>query len=178
MTKIVDLKSFRDKALEQRSFGPWQRRFQEEYGISARVAELSDKTLFGLSQPGENSSIAWYELIMGVLELGPGEKFYYLRNEDQMRVVDIHLLLADMVRFELMRRLGWVKHLPCGDTSLIDMVREFESVKQAARVSPPTLDETHPDYKAYSQLAGGDREVFVRKLLGAALEEFKKLLGE
>ena len=29
-----------------------------------------------------------------------------------------------------------------------------------------------------SLLAGGDREVFVRKLLGAALEAFKKQLGE
>lgn len=178
MAKIVDLKSFRDKALEQRSYGAWQKRFDESYGIATRVADLSDKTLFGLSQPGENSSTAWYEFIMGVLDWGPAIKFYYLGNDAQMRVVDTHLLLADQVRFELMRRLGWVRRLPSEHCSLIDMVLEFQSVKQAARSDPPVLEESHPDYKAYSQLAVGDREVFVRKQLGAALEAFKKLLKE
>ncbi len=178
MTKIVDLKSFRDKALEQRSFGAWQKRFKEVYGIGARAADLSDKTLFGLSQPGENSSTAWYEFIMGVLDWGPAIKFYYLSNEAQMRVVDTHLLLADQVRFELMRRLGWVSRLPCEHISLIGMVLDYQSAKQAARTDPPVLHESHPDYKAYVQLAAGDREVFVRKQLGAALEAFKKLLRE
>jgi hypothetical protein len=178
MTKIVDLQLFRDKALEQRSFGPWQKRFGESFGISARVSDLSDMTLFSLAQPGENSSLAFYELIMGVLDWGPAPKFYYLSNDEQMRVVDTHLLLADQVRFELMRRLGWLRSLPLGHISLIDMVAKFENVKKTARRNPPELCDAHPEYGAYSRLASGDKEVFIRRLLREALEAFKKQLGE
>jgi hypothetical protein len=178
MTKIVDLRSFREKAIEQKTFGPWQKRFGESYSIHTRIADLSDKTILSLAQPGENSSTAFYEVIMGALDLGQAPKFYYLANNEQMRVVDTHLLLADHVRFELMRRLGWLKTLPCGDYRLIDMIRKFETVKQQARQVPPELDESHPEYESYRQLAGGDKEVFIRRMLREAIEAFKKQLGE
>jgi hypothetical protein len=178
MTKIVDLQSFRDKAVEQRSFGPWQRRFGESYGIGCRVSDLSDKTLFFLAQPGDNSAAAFYELIMGALDWGPAPKFHYLSNDEQMRVVDIHLVVADQVRFELMRRLGWVRLLPLGDRSLVEMVQKSEKTKKAARAKPPELSDSHPEYGAYKQLAAGDREVFIRRLLREALEAFKKQLEE
>jgi hypothetical protein len=178
MTKIVDLQSFREKVIEQKSYGAWQKRFGEFYSVHTRIADLSDQTLLSLAQPGENSSTAFYEVIMGVLELGPAPKFYYLANNDQMRVVDTHLLLADQVRFELMRRLGWLKKLPCADHRLIDMVQQFEAVKQQARLTPPELDESHPEFEAYRQLAAGDKEVFIRRMLRDAIEAFKKQLGE
>jgi len=178
MTKIVDLQSFRERALEQKSYGPWQKRFGESYGAHTRIADLSDKTLFSLAQPGESSSIAFYELIMGALDLGPSAKFYYLANDEQMRVVDIHLLLADHVRFEMMRRLGWLRNLPCGRYSLVEMVQQFEAVKQQARQNPPELTDTHPEYGTYRQLTGGDKEVFIRRMLRDAIEAFKKQLGE
>jgi hypothetical protein len=178
MAKIVDLKSFRDKTLELRCFGPWRQRFGEVYGIDTRASDLSDKTVFCLAQPGENSSLAFYELIMGALDLGPAVKFYYLDNEAQMRVVDIHLLLADQVRFEMMRRLGWVRKFPGDHLGLVEAVRNFEDAKQQARASPPELSETHPDHAAYCRLTSGDREVFIRRLLREAIDAFKKQLGE
>ena len=95
-----------------------------------------------------------------------------------MRVVDIHLLLADHVRFEMMRRLGWLRNLPCGRYSLVEMVQQFEAVKQQARQNPPELTDTHSEYGAYRQLAGGDKEVFIRRMLRDAIEAFKKQLGE
>lgn len=178
MTKIVDLQSVREKALEQRSFGPWQKRFGETYGIACRVADLSDKTVFQLAQPGEQSSIAFYELILGALDWGPAAKFYYLANDEQMRVVDIHLLLADQVRFELMRRLGWLKSFPGAGLTLIELVQQAERVKPQLRASPPELSESHPEAGTYQRLAAGDRAVFVRRLLREALEAFKKQLEE
>jgi hypothetical protein len=178
MTKIVDLQRVREKALEQRSFGPWQKRFGESYGIACRVADLSDKALFQLAQPGEQSSIAFYELIMGALDWGPAAKFYYLSNDEQMRVVDIHLLLADQVRFELMRRLGWLKSFPGAGLTLIELVQQAERVKPQLRAAPPELAASHPEAGAYRLLAAGDRAVFVRRLLREALEAFKKQLEE
>ena len=108
MTKVVDLQKYRIKSVEQRGFGPWQKRFGETFDSATRLEDLSDTTLYYLAQPGEPSSVAYYEVIMGVLGLGPAIKFHYLDNSAQMLVVDLHLFLADQVRFEMMRRLNWV----------------------------------------------------------------------
>ena len=108
MTKVVDLETYRTKAVEERGFSAWRNRFGQSYGAKTRLADLSDSTLYFLALPGEETAGAFYELIMGVLGLGEAPRFYYLSNADQMRVVDIHFFLADQVRFEMMHRLGWV----------------------------------------------------------------------
>jgi len=178
MPKIVDLQDYRIKAVEHRAFGPWQKRFAEAYNTKTRLSDLSDKTLFILAQPGEYSSIAYYETIMGILDLGPATKFDYLASEEQMRVVDIHLFLADQIRFELMRRLEWLDSLPCQKISIIVMVQEFERVKAECKDSPPGLAPSHPGYESYQKLAIRDKEVFVRQILREALEKFAEGLEE
>jgi hypothetical protein len=70
MPKLVDLHDYRTKAVEQKVFGPWQKRFGETYHIETRLSDLSDRTLYFLARPGEKSAIAYYEMIMGVLDLG------------------------------------------------------------------------------------------------------------
>lgn len=177
MTKVVDLNAFREKAIEQKCFGPWQKRFGEAFGAHTRIADLPDKVILGLAQPGDASSAAFYELIMGVLDLGPAAKFFYLSNDEQMRVVDIHLLLADQVRFEMMRRIGWLGEAPGAAVEVIDLVRQFEAFKQALR-RPPFLNSSHPEYAAYAQLADGDKDVFIRRMLREAVEAFTKQIGD
>ncbi len=176
MTKVVDLQTYRTRALEQRGFGPWQKRFGESFGSTTRLVDLSDKTLLYLAQPGESSSIAYYELIMGVLDLGAAAKFHYLGNRDQMRVVDIHLFLADQMRFEMMRRLEWIRSFEGGKYSLLSMVQEFEKIKTKCRELPPILAESNPDYAVYKQLTYGDKEVFIRRMLQQALDAFRERL--
>ncbi|UCD90308.1 MAG: hypothetical protein JSW04_02385, partial [Desulfobacterales bacterium] len=84
MTKIVNLQAYRTKTIEQRGFGPWSKRFGELYNNETRLSDVSDKTLFFLARPGEDSAVAYYELIMGILDLGEGLKFYYLGKKDQL----------------------------------------------------------------------------------------------
>ena len=108
MTKVVDLQTYRTKTIEERGFGPWQKRFAENFDSTTRLQDLSDATVYFLAQPGESSSVAYYEVIMGVLGLGTATKFHYLDNTNQMLVVDLHLFLADQIRFEMMRRLKWI----------------------------------------------------------------------
>jgi len=174
MTKIVDLHHYRTQMVEQRAFGPWQKRFGETYNVKTCLGELSDKTLYFLAQPGEHCSIAYYEAIMGVLGLGPAAKFDYLPSEEQMKVVDIHLFLADQLRFEMMRRLTWLDALSCQKISIVEMIRDFDGVKANCRANPPKLAPSHPGYKSYQNLAARDKEVFIRQLLREALEEFPK----
>jgi hypothetical protein len=174
MDKVVDLKTYRIRALEQRGFGPWQKRFAESYDSKTRLSDLSDKTLYYLSQPGENSSNAYYELIMGILDLGAAIEFHYLSNQAQMRVVDVHLFLADQLRFEMMRRLEWILNFEGGNYSLLEMVQEFDDIKDRCRQYPPTLAQSNINYPEYTQLTDGDKEVFIRRMLQEALDTFKK----
>lgn len=174
MTKVVDLKTYRLQAQEKRGFGPWQKRFSESYDSRTRLSDISDKTLYYLSQPGENSSNAYYELIMGILDLGLAVKFHYLNNRDQMRVVDIHLFLADQFRFEMMRRLDWILSFEGCNYSLLEMVQESDTIKNKCRQRPPDLARSNSNYSEYTQLTDGDKEVFIRRMLQEALDTFKK----
>jgi len=174
MTKVVDLQIYRTRAVEQRGFGPWQKRFAETFDSTTRLEDLSDSTLYFLAQPGEMSSIAYYEVIMGVLGLGPAAKFYYLNNSDQMRVVDLHLFLADQVRFEMMRRLKWITGFEGIKYSILEILQKFDTVKENCRANPPMLSASNSNYAEYSELTPGDKEVFIRRMLQEALEEFKK----
>ena len=176
MENVVDIRDYRAKVFKERVFGPWQKRFEESYNLKTRLSDLSDKTLYFLAQPGENSSIAYYELIMGILDFGPATKFNYLPNREQMRVVDIHLFLADQVRFEVMRRLKWLVHLPCEKYNLVEMVQDFHKIKPACKANPPELAASHPDNISYRQLTNGDKEVFIRRMLRDAIEAFKDRL--
>ena len=176
MTKIVDLQTYRIRALELRGFDPWQKRFGESFDSTTRIVDLSDSTLYYLAQPGESSSVAYYEFIMGILDLGAAPKFHYLGNRDQMMVVDIHLFVADQMRFEMMRRLEWIRSFEGGKYSLLNMVQEFEKVKTKCREHPPDLSESNPDYVTYTQLTIGDKDVFIRRMLQEALDAFKERL--
>ena len=174
MSKIISLQTYRNKALEQRSFGPWQKRFGETYGLQTRLSDLSDKTLYYLAQPGDKSSGAYYEIIMGALELGKASKFHYLDNKDQLMVVDIHLFMADQMRFEMMRRLGWLTGFASEKNTLLEMVLNLDTLKTACKGKPPELVKSHPEYDAYRRLTDGDKEVFIRRMLREALELFKQ----
>jgi hypothetical protein len=172
MTKIINLQSYRSIAMRKRIFGPWQKRFGEIYGLKTRLMDLSDKVLYYLAQPGEPGSLAYYELIMGVLDFGTASDFHGLNNENKMAVVDVHLFLADQVRFEMMWRLKWIRAFEERKSGLIELVQNFENIKTTCRKNPPELVESNPDYHAYTQLTHGDKEVFIRRMLQKAIEAF------
>ena len=177
MTNVVDIQAYRAKVIEQRAFGSWEKRFGDSYHINTKLSDLSDTSLHFLAQPGESSALAFYELIMGILDLGPSIKFNYLPNREQITVVDIHLFLADRVRFEIMRRLKWLINLLCEKYGLVEMVQDFDTVKTECTGTFPELAPAHPDYPAYAQLPHSERESFIRRMLRDALESFKDRLG-
>ena len=176
MTKIVNLQAYRTKTMEQRSFGPWAKRFGELYSKKTRLSDLSAKTLFFLAHPGEDSAVAYYELIMGVLDLGEGIKFYYLDKKDQLAIMDIHLFLADQIRFEMLHRLEWLDNLPCAQHPLLDMVQHFDQIKIACKDKHPELASTHHDFETYSKLTRGDKNIYIRRMFREALSSFKERL--
>jgi len=178
MAEIVDLKDFRIRMLEKKAFGAWHDRFGESYGFDTRLSDLSDRTAYVLALPGETGTTAFYEMIMGILDMGSADNFTGLDHRDQMRVVDIHLFLADHVRFEMMRRLGWIGPFSCSEHPMMKMVQSFEEVFQFSAAHPPQLASSHSEFDAYRQLHPRDQESFVRRMLPGALETFRKQVGE
>ena len=177
MAKIVDLQAYRTRNLVHRAFGPWRRRLDENYDETTCLADLSDKTLHLLAVPGEKSSAAYYELIMGILDMGDPARFYYLEKGQQLLVVDTHLFIADQVRFEMMKRLGWVADYYCQQNSLLNMVQNVDELKMQSRSTPPLLSESHPQYSEYRDLPQTEKEAFIRRLLPKALEAFQNKLS-
>lgn len=177
MGKIVDLESYRLQAVEKRAFQPWERRFSRSFGRGVRLCDLSDDTLMKLAQPGEGSAGAYYDLIMAVFDLGEEMNFSSLEKDQQLRVVDIHLFLADQMRFEMMRRLGWVETFFADDRPLVTLITDFEQLRERCRTHPPTLSRSRPDYDQYKALTPREREGFIRRLLPSALEAFRLRLG-
>ncbi len=174
MDKIVRLDEYRAKTLEKKAFGPWERRYGIEFSASTGLCDLNNATLYSLAQPGDDSSEAFYELIMGVLDLGAAAGFHYLPNREQMKVVEVHLFLADQTRFEMMHRLEWLLRLPCADLSLVELVLNHTTLQARSQSTPPELDATHEAYQQYQSMVTGDKQVFIRQLLTEALEAFKK----
>jgi hypothetical protein len=91
-----------------------------------------------------------------------------------MQVVDIHLFLADQLRFEMMQRLEWILRFEGSKYSILEMIQAFDTVKSNCRSRPPDLAPSNSNYSDYNQMTDGDKEVFIRRMLQEALEAFKK----
>ena len=177
MAKIVDLKTYRTQIFHDRAFGPWKKRFDETYDFTSQLADLSNKTLLFLARPGDAGTLAFYEIIMGTLDIGTAAEFYTLDKQNQLKVVDTHLFLVDQMRFELMRRLGWVTRFPCQAHTLVKLIQDAERLKLESRGCPPELSPSHADYATFRDLTALDKESYIRRLLSEALESFKHRFG-
>jgi hypothetical protein len=174
VAKILDMEEKRQYLTAKRGFEGWSRRFAEAFDQNTRLEDLSDATLAQLIQPGEESSMAINEFIMGVQGLGPGARFHFLENLDKMALMDIILFLLDQLRFEAMRRLGWVVASPTSKIRLVDLVAEFPTRFSRDKHCTPPLSPDHPQYHQYQKTFEGDRAAFIRRLIPEALEVFRK----
>ncbi len=173
---IIDLEGYRIREAARRAFSSLIKPSGDTYPADLRFRDLSDKTLYFLSQSSRESDMAYYELIMGALNLGKPAKFYYLNNRDQLKVVDIHLFLMDQVRFEVMHRLGWLDGFAAAKYPLLELVMAFDRIKPLCIGKPLCLSPRHPGYAAFSSMVLGDREAFIRRLLPEAMESFQHRL--
>jgi len=164
----------RQQLTAKRGFEGWSRRFSETFDEHTRLKDLSDVTLGKLIQPGEESSSAINEFIMGVQKLGTGARFHFLENLDKMAIMDITLFLLDQLRFEAMRRLGWLEDLPASGIPLVDLVAEFPDRFSVTKHQTPPLSSNHPSYEQYEQTFEGDRSTFIRRLIPELLEIYKE----
>ncbi len=176
MGQIVDLERYRRQARAEQGFKAWRIRFGWDFEPATRLMDIPDRILIDQASPGTASTMAFYELIMGLLGHPPQLSFEQLDSRDQSQVLDIHLFLADHFRFEVMYRIDWLERFSGRQIALLDMVLDFKKVQNFCRNDPPTLDSSHPAYDRYRRLILLDRQVMIRKLIPQALEIFQRNL--
>ena len=67
-----------------------------------------------------------------------------------------------------------VEALEAQYAKLLEMVQEFDNIKDRCRQYPPDLAPSSINYADYTQLTNGDKEVFIRRMLQEALDTFRK----
>jgi len=175
MAEIIDLERFRSKIAADQGFRSWLSRFQEQFGPDTRLMDLSPATLLYLATPGEENLYVLFDLVMGAQKLGGSLRFRLddLDADTKMKIIDCALALVDQVRFEIMRRLGWVTMESKGEVPLIALVEKAWRLGVRFIQEAPALVPEHPDFPAYTRLVPMDRMVLVRKLIPRAVATFR-----
>jgi hypothetical protein len=173
MAKIIRLDEYRETAALRAGPDQWSQWLRNNVSARTGLGELSPATLLRLSEAGEGSAGALYALILRFLGYGPSTRFDTLDSKTQSDVLDIHLFMADQIRFEMMHRLGWLDRFSGTQFSLFEMVSRFPDVRQVCQVQPPQLAHDHPRWSEYRLLVDRDQQVFIRRMLTSALTVFK-----
>jgi len=175
VAEVVDLERFRRKLAADKGFPTWLKRFQDQFGPDTRLGDLAPETLLYLATPGEENLYVYFDLVMGAMGLGGAVRFRldHLETPAKLRIMDAAFALMDRVRFELMRRLGWVEGVPDADTPLIALVQEAWQQGAAFARRVPPLVPSHPDYEVYRKLTPLDQGTAVRRLIPRAVAQFR-----
>ncbi|MFZ5448481.1 MAG: hypothetical protein ACOZFS_07580 [Thermodesulfobacteriota bacterium] len=175
MAEILDLERFRSKIAADQGFRSWLARFQEQFGPDTRLQDLSPSTLLYLATPGEENLYVFFDLVMGVRGLGGSVRFRLddLENDIKMKIIDSAFALVDRVRFEIMRRLGWVTAVPEAEVTIIALVERAWRLGAGFGQEAPVLSPEYPDFPAYARLSPMDRVVFLRRLIPRAVAAYR-----
>lgn len=176
MAEVIRLDQARRQLYARRGFQGWIQRYGEAFDDSTCLLDLSESNLASLIEAGEQTSLAIHDLIMGVKNLGRGIQFQSLDNPQKMVVMDIAIFLLDQLRFECMRRLGWIEGYSFMTIPLIDLITDFSPSSLAANNQTPALSPSHPRYQEYLRQYDMDRAAFLRRLIPDAIETFKRRL--
>ncbi|MBW2204521.1 MAG: hypothetical protein JRF52_10615 [Deltaproteobacteria bacterium] len=171
--RVIDLQEGRLLLAVKRGYRNWTSQFKEDFGIDTRFCHISLKTLTYLAQGRDKGAFYLYDLIMSLKDLGSGFEFHELDPKSKMAVIDLHLCLLDRVRFEYMKRLGWLDSYPGEEFTLVELVTQFNRIAPGLQAKIPLLSQDHPDYKEFSAINTFDKEGFIRNLIPKLIKEIE-----
>ena len=176
MNNVISLESLRNQKAAKRGFKEWRRKFKGFHSLDeqTRWADFPDEVILFLADDDEGGRQLIHDLLMGALELGHGYQFESLPSEKLLPLLDVYFLLIDQVRFECIRRLGWVEKIPLGDRPIIALIREYDQGIYPALIVSPKLTAGHPAYSEYSRLPEMEQRVFIRKTIPEAIRLFRE----
>ena len=173
MKEVVDLEKARLALTAKKAYRNWASKLGESFSSETQLSHLSLKSLVFLAQAKTKSPFYLYDLIMNLMNLGSGFEFNELPSKQKMAVVDRYLFLLDRIRFEYMKRLGWLERYPGEDLTLVDLVVRFEELAPGLQTKPPLLSPKHPEHERFSKMGAFEKEEFIRKLIPKALKEMQ-----
>jgi hypothetical protein len=176
MGKVISLESLKNRKAAKRGFRDWQRLFKSlpALGENTRWSDLPDDVLLFLAEDDEEGRRLIHDLLMGSLGLGNGHEFESLPPTQLLPLLDTYFILIDQIRFECMRRLGWVQEIPLAENPIIQLIRDFAQGGNPYLMEPPKLNRKHPAYLEYSRLPDLDQRVFIRKTIPEAVKRLKE----
>jgi hypothetical protein len=177
MAKIVQLAQYREKSALRDGFHLLHRRFDQDFDACTRLSDLAPEVLYQLALPEDVSVRLLCGMILGFQGFGAAATFDTVDSHVKKEVVDLHLFISDQIRFEMMYRLGWLGYVPGKELPMYSMIRDAAYAQRLCRENPPRLSSGHPDFHSYHTLIERDRQVYIRRLMPAALEEFQKAYG-
>jgi hypothetical protein len=173
MTGIVDIKEVRLNIAVRRGYRNWKSQFHEDFDRNTRLCDISTKTLAQLAQGKDRSTFYLFDVIMNLKSLGSGFEFSELKPQEKMAVMDQYLFLLDRIRFEYMKRLGWLEAYPGQEFALVDLVLRFEELAPRFQTATPVLSRDHAAYPEFRDMSAFEREELIRKLIPKALKEIQ-----
>ena len=173
MKEVVDFEKARLDLAVKKAYRNWVSKLGESFSSKTQLSQLSVRSLAFLAQGKEKNPFYLYDLIMNLLNLGSGFEFDELRSKQKMAVVDRYLFLLDRIRFEYMKRLGWLESYLGEEFTLVELVIQFEALAPGLQTKTPALSRNHPDYDKFSKADAFEKEEFIRKLIPKALKEMQ-----
>lgn len=173
MSTIVDLEAGRLAIAAKKGYRNWVSRFGERFGLNTKLSDVSQPTLSFLAQGKDKGTFYLYDLIMNLESLGSGFEFNEMSAKNKMAVIDRYLFVLDRIRFECMKRLGWIEHYPGEHLSIVELITRFDEVGPGLQARVPTLSPAHPGYNHFSSLNTFDQEAYVRKLIPMVLKKIQ-----
>ncbi len=172
--ELIDLEEKRLGIAVKKAYRNWRYKFKENYNADTRPSDISDAALSFLVQGKGKDVFYLYDLIMNLLGFGSGFKFNELSPRKKMETIDRYLVLLDTVRFECMKRLGWLERYPGDYLTFVELVLDFDSIVSDIRSEKFQLRPDHEDYNRYNNLPLFEKEIFVRNMIPAAIEKFQR----
>ena len=173
MKEVIDLETARLKKRVSKAYRNWTGQFKEEFSISTSLSQISLRTLSFLAVGKEKNSFYIYDLMMNLQDLGSGFEINELSTKDKMKVMNCYLFMIDRVRFEFMKRLGWLESYPGEEFSLVELITQFDQLAPGLQAKTPTLSKKYPSYDKFSKMNLFEQEEFIRKLIPKALKKIQ-----
>ena len=103
-----------------------------------------------------------------------GSDFRDLPPRELNPLLDIYFFLLDQVRFECMRRLGWIEAIPFAEESVVGLIRRLQKGDIPPLLEPPRISRSHPDYREYLRLSTLEKQAFIRRSIPRAVSVFRE----
>ena len=176
MTQVISLKEGKANVLAKKAFRNWKSRFKEDFTPETCLVHISLETLSFLAQGKDKSTFYLYDLIMGLNHLGSGFEFNEMSPKNKMRVIDQYLFLLDRIRYEGMKRLGWLADYPGEEIPLVEMITRFETLAPNLQAQIPMMSPGFAGSKEFFSVSTYEKEGVVRKLIPRLIKELETFM--